>query len=110
VTLRVLLDGKPLGESEGKALWTRFSAWMETHQGDLAGFARQEGFTSVHPELHDGEPVLVASHTAPQRPYANAPTRRGAAGGAGHGGGTRGGATNGAPGGASNKPPSRRPR
>ncbi len=75
--LRVLIDGAPLADPEARALWQRFSAWMEEHQGDLAGFARAEGFASVHPELHDGEPVLIASRTAPQQPYENAPTRRG---------------------------------
>jgi len=75
--LRVLIDGLPLGDPEARALWQRFSAWMEEHAADLAGFARSEGFASVHPELHGGEPVLVASRTAPQKPYANALSRRG---------------------------------
>jgi hypothetical protein len=70
--LRVLLDDTPLAEPDARALWQRFSAWMETHEGDLAGFARAEGFSSVHPEIRGGEPVLVASRTAAQRPYASA--------------------------------------
>jgi hypothetical protein len=76
MALRVLVDGTPLAEPESRALWQRFSAWMEQHAGDLGGFAQAEGFASVHPELHDGEPVLVASRSAPQRPYASAPVRR----------------------------------
>jgi hypothetical protein len=75
--LRVLIDGTPLAEPEARALWQRFSAWMEEHVGDLGGFARAEGFVSIHPELHDGEPVLVASRSAPQGPYVNAPAKRG---------------------------------
>ena len=75
--LRAFIDGTPLAEPEARALWQRFSAWMEEHAGDLAGFARAEGFASVHPELHDGEPVLVASRTAPQRPYASALSTKG---------------------------------
>ena len=66
-----------MAEPEAGALWKRFSAWMEEHAGDLAGFAQAEGFTSIHPELHSGEPVLVASRTAQQMPYASAATKRG---------------------------------
>ncbi len=76
--LRVLLDGTPLADADARALWQRFSAWMEEHPSDLGGFARAEGFASVHPELHGGEPVLVVSRAVPQRPYAAAPTKRGA--------------------------------
>ena len=75
--LRVLVDGAELGEAEARDLWQRFSAWMDRHQGDLAGFARAEELASVHPEVHDGEPVLVASKSAPQRDYTTAPKRRG---------------------------------
>jgi hypothetical protein len=73
--LNALLDGRPLPETEARALWQRFSAWMDEHQGDLAGFAKSEGFASVHPELHAGDPVLVVSRTAAQKPYANAVTK-----------------------------------
>jgi hypothetical protein len=48
---------------------------MEEHKGDLAGFAKAEGFASVHPELHGGEPVLIVSKTAAQKPYASAATK-----------------------------------
>jgi hypothetical protein len=71
-SLAVLVDGAPLPDEQARALWKRFSDWMEKHAGDLAGFAKAEGFASVHPELHAGGPVLVASHTAAQRPYAAA--------------------------------------
>jgi hypothetical protein len=74
--LRVLVDGVPLPDEEARAMWHRFSAWMEEHVGDLAGFARAEGFASVHPEMHGGLPVLVASHSAPQGPYGPAPKKR----------------------------------
>src|SRR5579884_1673425 len=73
--LRVLVDQVPLPDDEARPFWRRFSAWMEEHPGDLAGFAASEGLASVHPEVHDGHPVLVASRTAAQRPYAPAPTR-----------------------------------
>ncbi len=74
MAVRVLIDGVPLADPDARGVWQRFSAWMEEHPSDLAGFARAEGFASVHPELHGGEPVLVASRTLPQRPYATAPT------------------------------------
>jgi hypothetical protein len=74
--LRVLIDGTPLAEPEARALWQRFSAWMEEHKGDLGGFAQAAGFASVKPELHGGEPVLVVSHTAPQEAYTSAPDKR----------------------------------
>jgi len=74
--LRVVLDGEALPAQDAALLWSRFSSWMEAHPGDLAGFARSEGLASVHPEVHGGAPVLVASRTARQRPYAAAPKRK----------------------------------
>lgn len=68
--LGVLIDGAPMPEEEARAVWERFSAWMEEHKGDLAGFAAQEGFASVFPGVEDGRPVLRLSRSAPQRPYA----------------------------------------
>jgi hypothetical protein len=65
-----------MAEEEARAFWGRFSAHMEAHRGDLAGFARAEGLSSVHPEVRDGVPLLVASRSAPQRGYASAPVRR----------------------------------
>jgi hypothetical protein len=70
--LRVLVDGVPMPDPEARAFWRRFSAWMDAHTGDLAGFARSEGLASVHPEMHASGPVLLASHRDPQRPYAPA--------------------------------------
>jgi hypothetical protein len=68
--LAVLVDGAPLPEAEAVALWDRFSHWMEEHRGDLAGFASQEGYASVHPGVDGDRPVLRASRTAGQRAYA----------------------------------------
>ncbi len=73
--LRVTVDGKPLPGDEARAFWQRFSAWMEEHAGDLAGFAQAEALASVHPEMHGGAPVLVASRTAPQKAYTSAPKK-----------------------------------
>lgn len=68
--LGVLVDGAPLPDDEAHALWDRFSLWMEEHRGDLAGFALQEHFLSVHPGVDGDRPVLRASKSAAQRPYA----------------------------------------
>ena len=68
-SLGVLVDGVPLPEEEARALWERFSEWMEEHRGDLAGFATREGFVSIHPGVDGGRPVLLASKTLAQRPY-----------------------------------------
>ncbi|HXX67694.1 MAG TPA: hypothetical protein VEK07_10955 [Polyangiaceae bacterium] len=69
--LEVWIDGIALPEDDARALWRRFSSWMDEHPADLAGFARSEGFASVHPELHAGSPALVASRSPAtvQRPY-----------------------------------------
>jgi hypothetical protein len=70
--LVVLVDGKPMDAEEARAFWQRFSDWMEEHRGDLSGFARKEGYASVHPGVEKGAPVLRASKSTPQRPYAPA--------------------------------------
>ncbi len=76
--LVVLVDGELMEEALAKAFWQRFSAYMDEHKGDLGGFAAQEGLASIHPEVRDGRPALVASRQAAQRPYTNAPNRDGA--------------------------------
>jgi hypothetical protein len=109
--LRVVLDGVPLPEAESRAFWQRFSAWMDEHVGDLAGFAAAEGLKSVKPEIHNGAPVLVVSRSAAQVPYTNAVQRaeHGPSGGRGAQGAP---AKRGAPhrGGAKGAPPRRRGR
>lgn len=77
--LAVLVDGVAMVEPDAAAMWKRFSAHMEEHKGDLAGFAAKEGFASVHPSMQGGKPILVASRTAPQKAYA--PVDRGDRGG-----------------------------
>ena len=77
--LSAQVDGAALPEAEAHALWDRFSLWMEEHRGDLAGFAAQEGFASVQPGVDGDRPVLRASRTATQKPYA--PVRAESAGG-----------------------------
>lgn len=71
--LSVLVDGEPMSDDDARAFWSRFSAHMETHRGDLAGFAKAEGFVSVHPEMSAGRAVLIVSRSAPQRAYRTAP-------------------------------------
>ena len=69
-----MIDGAAMAEEPARAFWARFSAWMEDHRGDLGGFARAEGLASVRPEMHGGEPVLVASRTVLQAAYTSAPS------------------------------------
>jgi hypothetical protein len=71
MSLRVVVDGKPLPEEEGRALWKRFSDHMETNKGDLAGFAKAEGYASIHPAMGAEGAELRVSTSAPQGPYKN---------------------------------------
>lgn len=87
--LAVLVDGVPLPADEARALWGRFSEWMEEHRGDLAGFAAREGFKSIHPAVEGGRPVLRASHTEAQRPYTSADRAKGEGGSGGRHGSQR---------------------
>jgi hypothetical protein len=57
--LVVQVDGAPLPEDEGRALWTEFSTHMDANQGDMAGFAKKKGWQSVVPEYRQGKAVLV---------------------------------------------------
>ncbi len=63
------IDGAALPDDAARALWQRFSAHMEAHQGDLAGFAKAEGFLSARTRVVAGKAVLVLSQTEPQAPY-----------------------------------------
>jgi hypothetical protein len=85
LSLRVLVDGVALSDEEGRAFWARFSAYMEENKGDLAGFAKQEGYASVHPSLQGGHPVLLASRSAPQGTYRAVDKGGGSGGGGGPG-------------------------
>ena len=67
--LKVIVDGVALPDQEARAFWQRFSAHMESNKGDLAGFAKSEGLSSVVPETGGGGAVLRASRTAPQPAY-----------------------------------------
>lgn len=74
--LVALIDGAPLPEEEGKALWKEFSAHMDEHRGDMAGFAKKKGWVSVAPEYRQGKAVLVVKTSAAPKP-ARAPLLRG---------------------------------
>ena len=75
--LAVTIDGVPVAEDEARAIWERFSAHMEEHRGDLAGFARAEGYASAHPTPEGGKAVLVLSRTRPQDAYGKTPVPSG---------------------------------
>jgi len=80
--LSVVVDGVALPEADARAFWERFSAYMDAHRGDLAGFARVEGFASVRPVVGEDGPELVVSRSASQVPYRNAEKVRSNAGSA----------------------------
>ena len=60
----MLRDGEPLPDDEARALWTAFSAHMDEHRGDMAGFAKLYGYHEVRPEYRKGQAVLLVSTTA----------------------------------------------
>lgn len=62
--LAVLLDGRALPDEEARAIWVRFSLWMDEHRGDFDGFAKQEGYVAARPETRGGKAVLVLSTKA----------------------------------------------
>ena len=57
--LAVLVDGVALPDDEARATWERFSAHMDAHQGDTAGFASQNGYATATPEYRRGQAVLL---------------------------------------------------
>lgn len=61
--LAVLVDGAPLEDDEAREMWTAFSAHMDEHRGDMAGFAKAQGVHEVRPEYRRGQAVLVVSTT-----------------------------------------------
>jgi hypothetical protein len=74
--VKVVVDGQTMPDADARAFWERFSAWMEDNPGDLGGFAKKEGFASVHPTVESGTPVLRVSKSAAQQPYSPAKKKR----------------------------------
>lgn len=70
--LTVIVDGTPMPDEEARLFWNRFSEHMEANKGDLAGFAKAEGFASVRPAMGPEGAQLVVSRTAKQEPYGKA--------------------------------------
>ena len=66
--LAAVVDGKPSEPSDAKALWERFSAYMDEHQGDFDGFAKQEGLLSARVDVVQGVPTLTLSSAAERAP------------------------------------------
>ncbi|WP_437781219.1 hypothetical protein [Sorangium sp. So ce1097] len=68
--LAATLDGAPLSDDEARDLWTRFSRHMDEHRGDMAGFARENGYVSVTPTFERGRALLVVRTTEapPEKP------------------------------------------
>lgn len=66
--LAVYIDSRPLPDDEARALWVRFSEWMDTHRGDFDGFAKKEGYVSARTEMRGGKAALVLLSTASSSP------------------------------------------
>lgn len=65
--LAVLVDGVALPNDAARDMWKKFSDHMGEHRGDLAGFAKNNGFFSIVPEHRNGKAVLVAYTKEPPR-------------------------------------------
>jgi hypothetical protein len=83
-TLQVLVDGAPMPEADARAFWARFSEHMEANKGDLAGFAKREGYASVHPAMGPAGARLMVSKTAAQTAYRTVSNGEPAGGSSGH--------------------------
>lgn len=59
--LVVEVDGKPLPAADAEETWRAFSAHMDEHQGDLAGFAKLRGYKTVAPTYRRGSAVLLVT-------------------------------------------------
>jgi hypothetical protein len=77
--LAAVVDGRHLDEDDARALWTRFSAHMDAHEGDFAGFAASEGLVSSRVAVVEGVPTLTLERTkaaaspSPKPPAKGAP-------------------------------------
>ena len=95
--LGATVGGKLLESEQARALWERFSAYMDVHRNDFAGFAKSEGWAhaSVGPYgtgamLTLGNDAPKAAATGPAKPQGTGgakgkgrPAPRGPAGGRG---------------------------
>ncbi|AUX39191.1 uncharacterized protein SOCE26_005730 [Sorangium cellulosum] len=94
--LAASIDGAPLPDEEARDLWTRFSRYMDEHRGDMAGFARENGYVSVTPTFDRGRALLVVRTTeappekpAPRTGGGTPPPRAGGGGSAPRAGGNK---------------------
>jgi hypothetical protein len=79
--LGAIVGGKTLSKDEARALWQRFSEYMDANRNDFAGFAKREGFAFASVAAHAGVATLTLSNEQPS----SAPR------GPGRGGATKGG-------------------
>ena len=67
--LAVRIDGTELSPEEARSLWQEFSAHLDEHTLDFAGFAKKKGWVSIKPEHRAGRALLVVdSGQAPNKP------------------------------------------
>ena len=54
-----LTFAKPLSDDEARTSWQELSRHMDEQEGDISGFAKLKGWSSVKPEHRQGRAVLV---------------------------------------------------
>jgi hypothetical protein len=65
--LAATVDGRRLEPAQARALWERFSAYMQTHRGDFGGFARAEGYAHAAVSAAGGVAMLTLESAATSR-------------------------------------------
>ncbi len=65
--LAALVGDKKLDEAEARALWAKFSAYMETHKNDFEGFAREQGFARCAVAAEGGVATLTLTNEPSKR-------------------------------------------
>jgi hypothetical protein len=59
--LAVEIDGKRLSDDEARAVWQRFSEFMDASNGDFAAFAKDEGVALVATRTVNGQAILMVT-------------------------------------------------
>jgi hypothetical protein len=62
-----IIDGVTMTDDAAKLLWKEFSEHMDANRGDMIGYAKKRGWSSVLPEYRGGKAVLIVKTTANAR-------------------------------------------
>jgi len=83
--LAAVVGGKALSKDEARALWQRFSEYMDANRNDFDGFAKREGFAHASVAANGG----IATLTLSSEPVAAMPRSSGRSGSPKSGGPSR---------------------